>query len=417
MLAEIISIGDELLIGQVINTNSSWIAEQLNLIGIKVIQITTIADVPDNIISALEEAKSRADLIITTGGLGPTKDDYTKQTFCKYFNTKLVFNEGVYNDIKELFKNRGYEVTEINKKQAEVPANCKVITNKSGTAPGMWFEKDNKVFVSLPGVPFEMKEIFTNSLNSLISEHFKTQSIYHKTVLTQGVGESFLSEIIEDWENNLPIHIKLAYLPSPGFVRLRLSAYGDDKKLLIEEVSKQIEDLKLIISEYIYGYDDDTLESIVCGLLKEFKQTLSIAESSTGGYIAHRITSVSGCSDYFLGSIVSYSNEIKINELGVSLENIIKYGAISEEVVMEMAKGIQSKYKSDYAIATSGIARSNGGSVEKPVGTTWIAIATPKGVSAKKFLFGEHLERIIQRAGITALNLLRKEILKNFDKY
>ncbi|MFA6924592.1 MAG: competence/damage-inducible protein A [Bacteroidales bacterium] len=413
MYAEIISIGDELLIGQIVNTNSSWLAEQLNLAGIKIAQITVVADIPKNIINALDDACKRADLILITGGLGPTKDDYTKQTLCKYFNTKLVLNKDVCKDIEGFFAKRGIGLTELNKKQAEVPESCKIFRNKTGTAPGMWFEKDRKVFVSMPGVPFEMKEMMQQYVLNEIKNHFKIQAIFHKTILTQGKGESFLSDILEKWELNLPDFIKLAYLPSPGIVRLRLSAYGDKKDKLVNEVEKQIKKLKNIIPEFIFGYDNETLEEIVGKLLKSKNKTLAIGESCTGGYISHKITSIPGSSYYFKGAIICYSNDVKINELGVSPKSIEKYEAVSEEVVIEMAKGVKEKFKTDYAVASSGIAGSTGGTNEKPVGTTWLAIATPHKVTAQKFLFGDNRERNIQRAAITALNMLRKEILKN----
>ncbi|MDD5570623.1 MAG: competence/damage-inducible protein A [Bacteroidales bacterium] len=413
MYAEIISIGDEILIGQVVNTNSAWLAEQLNLLGIKIAQITVVADIPANIIKSLDDASIRADLILITGGLGPTKDDRTKQTLCKYFNTKLVLNNDVYEDIEKFFAIRGIPITELNRKQAEVPENCKIFRNKTGTAPGMWFEKNGKVFVSMPGVPFEMKEMMRKYVLAEITNHFKTEAIFHKTILTQGKGESFLSDLIEEWETNLPDFIKLAYLPSPGIVRLRLSAYGKEKSKLISEVEKQVEKLKNIIPEFIYGYDNETLEEIVGNLLKSKNKTLSIAESCTGGYISHKITGISGSSDYFAGAVICYSNDVKINELGVSPVNIEKQGAVSEEVVIEMAKGVKEKLKTDYAVATSGIAGPTGGTDKKPIGTTWIAIASPHNVFAQKFLFGNNRERNIQRASITALNMLRKEILKN----
>ena len=426
MAAEIISIGDELLIGQVINTNASWIAEKLNTIGINVQQISVISDSRKHIMKALEEAKERADIIIMTGGIGPTKDDITKTTLCEYFDTSLEFNEDAYKNVEEIFRKRGLKVTELNRKQAEIPANCKPIRNINGTAAGMWFEKDRKIFISMPGVPFEMKEMITSYILPELKKRNYDKVIFHKTILTQGIGESFLSEIIEDWENKLPENIKLAYLPSPGIVRLRLSAYSSQSSVLShqksrkvnenelsDEVEELISELNKIISEYIYGYDDDTLEGIIGKLLKEKDKTLSTAESCTGGNIARMITSVPGSSEYFTGSVVAYSNKIKENILGVNTDSIKNSGAVSEIVVKEMADGIRKKFGTDYSIAITGIAGPDGGTAEKAVGTTWIAVASEKNIITSKFLFGDNRERNIVRASISALNMLRKELLIN----
>lgn len=411
MQAEIISIGDELLIGQVINTNSSWIGQELSLIGLPVHQITVISDNREHILTALHEAEQRADVILITGGLGPTKDDITKQCLCEYFDTYLVFDETTYQNIKNLFKLRDYQVTGPNKKQAEIPANCRPITNKNGTAPGMWFEKNGKTFVSMPGVPFEMKPMMTDYILPALSYRSDIGAIVHKTILTQGVGESFLAATIQNWEDALPGHIKLAYLPQPGIVRLRLSAYGADKNKLIDEVDEEVEKLLKIIPELVYGYGNDTLEEIVGKLLKERNQTLVTAESCTGGYLAHLITSIAGSSSYYLGSIISYSNDLKIKLLGVDARDIETQGAVSEAVVKSMAGNARERLGSDYAVAVSGIAGPDGGTELKPVGTTWIAIATPDKVVAQKFMFGEHRERNIHRAAISALNMLRKILL------
>jgi nicotinamide-nucleotide amidase len=414
MIAELITIGDELLIGQVVNNNASWIGEQLNKTGIRVHQISTISDSREHILRALDEAKGRADLIIATGGLGPTKDDLTKTTVCEYFNSRLVFSEETYKDITELFNTRAYQVTESNRQQAEVPEGCRLIKNKNGTAPGMWFERDNRVFIFLPGVPFEMKAMIREYIIPQLREMAGNEFIYHKTILTQGIGESFLSEKISQWENSLPSYIKLAYLPSPGLVRLRLSAYGmkdsglEDLKITTESL---IDDLKKIIGEYIYGYDDDTLEEIIGRLLREKGKTISTAESCTGGYIAHRITSIAGSSEYYTGTVVAYSNRVKENVLKVKAEHIKKYGAVSEQVVTEMAKGIRELFGTDYSIAVTGIAGPDGGTDEKPVGTTWIAIGTPDKITARRFLFGDNRERNITRTCLTALNMLRKEMV------
>jgi len=411
MKAEIITIGDELLIGQVVDTNSAWMAQQLNIIGIDVKQITSISDDKRHILNTLTDASSRAELIIITGGLGPTNDDITKKTLCEYFNTNLVFNELMYLNIQSLFKSLGLKVTEINKAQAEVPENCEPILNSCGTAPGMWFEQNGKVFVSMPGVPFEMKQMMGNSILPKLKIKFHLEFVCHKTILTQGISESFLSEIIADWEKELPSFVKLAYLPSPGIVRLRLTAKGNDENKMTDEINHQTSLLQKIISEYIYGYDNDKLEALIGLLLKKNNKTIATAESCTGGYIAHLITSISGSSAYFKGSVVCYANEIKTKLLDVEEESIIKNGAVSEEVVKQMALNVRNLFNVDYAIATSGIAGPDGGTEVKPVGTTWIAIANKNQVFAKRFTFGENRERNIQKAAITALNLLRKQII------
>ena len=410
MTCEIISIGDELLIGQVVNTNASWMAEQLNLAGIKVIRITTISDQNEQILAALEEAGKRFGLILITGGLGPTKDDITKQSLCEYFNTKLVFNEAVYQQITDIFKNRRIAINRLNRAQAEIPENCTPIKNNNGTAPGMWFEKEGKVYVSMPGVPFEMKPMITEYVIPEISKRFNPPAIVHKTILTHGMPESLLASKIEDWENKLPEYIKLAYLPQPGIVRLRLTASGQNKAELEKQISKEIINLKTIIPGLIFGYDKNTLYEIIGNLLSEKGQTLSTAESCTGGYIAHLITSVAGSSDYFKGSVVAYSNQIKEEFLNVKHKSLVDYGAVSKEVVTEMAEGVKHKFNTDYAIATSGIAGPGGGTPEKPVGTIWIAVATPSKTITRLFQMGIHRERNIHRSALAALNMLREEV-------
>jgi nicotinamide-nucleotide amidase len=412
MIAEIVSIGDELLIGQVINTNASWMAEQLNLAGISVQKIIVVADRKEEIKETLTNAGKRSDLVLITGGLGPTKDDITKDTLCEYFNSKLVFSEEVYNHIIQLFHIRSLNLSERNRKQAEIPDACNIIKNNQGTAPGMWFEKDNVIYVSMPGVPFEMKAMMADYIIPMVSERNNMNAIVHKTILTQGVGESWLAERISDWEENLPKEIKLAYLPQPGIVRLRLTASGNDPFKLKTKVEIEIEKLKTIIPELIFGYNEDTLEQVVGILLKENNYTLSTAESCTGGYIAHLLTSISGSSAYFKGSVVAYSNEIKEHVLGVKNPTLINHGAVSEEVVLEMARQARKKFNTNFSIAVSGIAGPDGGTDEKPVGTVWIGLATPNTCFARKYQFGEHRGRNIRRSAITALNMLRLEILK-----
>ena len=411
MKAEIISIGDELLIGQVVNTNASWMASELSLLGVEVVQIVAIADKKQDILNALDLASGRADIILLTGGLGPTKDDITKKTLAEYFDSKLVFHEPTFEQVKKIFKARNFEVSEINRQQALIPDKCTPLYNKNGTAPGMWFEKNGKVYVSMPGVPFEMKPMMTGQVIPKLREKYNFGVIFHKTVMTTGMAESFLADKIKEWENSLPVNIKLAYLPQPGIVRLRLTAKGNDKELLKKQVDKKIEELKEIIGDIIFGYDDVTLEEVVGQLLKEKNKTVSTAESCTGGYIAHLITSISGSSAYFEGSVVSYSNKIKNKVLGVPENDLEKHGAVSKEVVEAMVSGVQNLTGTDYAVATSGIAGPTGGTEKKPVGTTWIAVASPQGVKSKLFHFGEHRGRNIRRAALTALEMLRQELI------
>ncbi|HTA83387.1 MAG TPA: competence/damage-inducible protein A [Bacteroidia bacterium] len=412
MLAEIITIGDEILIGQIVDTNSAWMGTILNEHGIKVHQITSVSDNREHILTALKEASNRVDIILITGGLGPTRDDITKHTICEYFNVKLRFDESVLADVTALFKRFGRDVTPINRKQAEIPENCTPLHNKNGTAPGMWFEENGKIYASMPGVPFEMKALMTEEVIPRLKKKFTLPVIIHKNVLTQGIGESVLSELISDWETSLAKEeIKLAYLPSSSMVRLRLSISGNDEKVMQEKIAPKIEELKKIAGQHIFGYDDQTLEGIVGDLLKQRKQKVSTAESCTGGYIAHRITSVAGSSDYFTGAVISYSYDVKTTELGVSEEILKTHGAVSQPVVEQMAKAVRIKMKTDYSIAASGIAGPGGGTPDKPVGTVWIAIATPKRVFSKCFQFGGNRERNIIVTGLTALNMLRKEIL------
>jgi nicotinamide-nucleotide amidase len=412
MTAEIISIGDELLIGQVVNTNASWMAQQLQEAGIPVKQISAIADDADDIRKALDEAFSRADVILVTGGLGPTKDDITKHTLCAYFGTQLVFHEPSYENIVRLFGSRGFTISAINRKQAEIPANCTPLLNVHGTAPGMWFEKNNKILVSLPGVPFEMEALMEKHVMPRLAEKENQRVVVHKTILTQGIGESALAELIKDWEEDLPENMKLAYLPQPGLVRLRITAYGESREKTTAEVEAMAGTLQKLIPGLIYGYGKDTMEEIVGRLLKEKHWTLSAAESCTGGYLAHLLTTVPGSSEYFTGSVVAYSNKIKQGFLDVSEQSLNTHGAVSEEVVREMAEGALKKLDTDIAVSISGIAGPDGGTAEKPVGTVWIAVATKTGTFAKKFMFGEHRGRNIRRAALAALNLVRVELMK-----
>lgn len=412
----IITIGDELLIGQVENTNASWLANQLYSLGIEVKKYITIHDDKEQILRTLKFAEQNSDIVLITGGLGPTNDDITKLCLCEYFDTKLKFDEKAYENIKKLFAIRNFEITELNRNQAFLPEACKPVYNNCGTASGMWFEKlsennSKKIFISMPGVPFEMKEMF-EQIAIKLQNNVLTGAMFHKTVLTIGMGESFLADFISDWENSLPENMQLAYLPQPGIVRLRLTAKGNKKNDLIADVNHEINKLQKIIPDIIFGYDDDRLEKIIGDLLIKNNFSLSCAESCTGGNISHLITSVQGSSKYFKGSVISYSNEIKIKELNVKKEVLEKYGAVSEQVVRQMALGIREKYNTDFSIATSGIAGPGGATDTKPVGFTWIAVAGHDKVIAEKYFFGEHRGRNIQKTSVVALNMLRKILLK-----
>jgi len=421
MQTEIINIGDELLIGQVVNTNASWIAEQMSLAGFPVHQISVVSDDSIHIREALNLAWQRAEIILITGGLGPTKDDLTKEALCSFFNTKLVFDPETYRFIEQFFKTRGLKVTEINRKQAEIPENCIILQNPNGTAPGMWFEKtlpgrEGKcIFISMPGVPFEMKPLVTNEVIPRLKAYFQPLTVLHYTILTQGIGESFLSDLLDEWETRLPGNLHLAYLPQPGIVRLRLTGQGEDESLLKKQMDEELAKLRSLIPGYIFGEGDESLESVVGKLLKDNGLTLATAESCTGGYISHLVTRIPGSSAYYKGSVIAYSNEIKIKELGVNETALSEHGAVSKEVVWEMAVNIRTRFTSDYSIAVSGIAGPDGGTAEKPVGTVWIAIAGPSGVHASIHLFGDNRERNIRRAALQALNLLRKMLLSDFS--
>ena len=412
MKAEIISIGDELLIGQVVNTNASWMAQELNKAGINVVQISSVSDEGEHIKLSIKEASGRADIILMTGGLGPTKDDITKKVLMEYFGSKLIFHQATFEHIQKLFAARNYPVTEVNRQQADIPDNCIPLPNRVGTAVGMWFEESGKVFVSMPGVPFEMKTLMTEQVIPKLKTKFKTPHIIHKTIMTTGIGESMLAAKIEEWVEQMPQEIKLAYLPQPGIVRLRLSLTGKNKRELKQITEEQCDKLYDYVPKAIFGYNDISLEEVLGNILKEKGLTVSTAESCTGGYIAHLLTSIAGSSKYFNGSVVSYTNEVKVNQLVVSKKDIEKHGAVSQQVVEQMAIGVRDLLKTDYSMATSGIAGPDGGTEEKPVGTVWIAIATPEGVKSKLFHFGEHRGRNIRRSALMALNMLRLELSK-----
>jgi nicotinamide-nucleotide amidase len=409
--AEVVTIGDEILFGQITDTNTQWIGTELTNIGIRVIRKSSVGDQVENILQVLNEAHQRADIIIITGGLGPTKDDITKKTLCTYFGVGMVRNETALALVTGFFAKRGREMTDLNRAQADLPANAVYMQNDWGTAPGMWMEHQGRVYVSLPGVPFEMKNLMTHRILPALTNHFATPVIKHKMILTVGIGESFLAERIEAWEDNLPPHIKLAYLPSFGGVRLRLTATGTDDTTLDRELAEQVAIVLPMIEKNVYGYDDDTLEGVVNQLLQARSWTLGTAESCTGGYVSARITSIPGSSVSFIGSIVSYSNDVKINQLGVSPETLAQFGAVSEETVREMAEGVRKVLGTDVGIATSGIAGPDGGTPDKPVGTIWIACATQQRTVTKLLKLGQYRDQNIQLTATYVLNLLREEIL------
>ncbi len=413
MYADIITIGDEILIGQVADTNSAFIASELNSNGIRVRMIHSIADAAFDISKTLDDSIQNSDIVILTGGLGPTNDDITKNTLAAYFNSKLAIHEESLRHIRDFLSSRGVKVTQRNTKQAEVPENCKVLINRNGSAPGMVFRKGNTMIISLPGVPYEMKALIKEEVIPLLHKEFSLPNRLHRTVLTTGVAESVMADTLESWEKTLTENVTLAYLPSPGLLRLRLSVSGSEKKRIENLLEKKLVELMNLVGEKnIFGFDDDTLASVVGKLLLGKQATLSLAESCTGGNIAHMITGVPGSSAYFKGSVTAYSNEIKTNVLGVQEHDLRTNGAVSREVVEQMAKGIQAKFETDYAISTSGIAGPEGGTKEKPVGTTWIAIATPWQVISKKFLLGDHRGRNITKASLYALNMLRNALIQ-----
>lgn len=407
MKAEIITIGDEILIGQIVDTNSAWMGQQLNLLGIEIYQVTSVHDNREHILKALEDAEKNADLVLITGGLGPTKDDITKKCLCDYFHTQLVFYPEVLEHVKSLLSVRNVAINRLNRDQALLPENCTVLHNSAGTASGMWFERNNTIFISMPGVPFEMEAIMTEEVFPRLKKLGISQSIVHKTVLTIGIPESMLAERLEHWENALPEFIKLAYLPSPMMVKLRLSGYGADEQIIRREIDDQVSKLLVLIPEAVFGFDSDNLGIAIGRILAAKGKTMATAESCTGGSIAQFITSNAGSSAYFNGGVVAYSNEIKQNLLGVRSELIEMYGAVSQEVAESMAVGAQKVLNADYAVATTGIAGPDGGSDEKPVGTVWIAVAGISGVVSKKYIFKHNRERNIIRTTHTALNMLR----------
>ena len=414
MKATIVTIGDEILIGQIVDTNSGYIAKALDKIGVQTTEMLSISDDKNHILDTFASLQDKVDLVIITGGLGPTKDDITKKTFCDYFEDVFVRNQEVEDHIVALFTKLNFIPTQINKDQALLPSKALVLKNNYGTAAGMWMKKGKTVFVSMPGVPYEMKGIVNEELIPKIISEYKRPYIVHKTILTYGQGESMVAERIENWENNLPEYIKLAYLPSPGRVRLRLTARGENEEVIQKAIQENIQSLTTIIGDIIVGFDEDeTIEVIIGRLLREQGKTIATAESCTGGKIAQILTSVAGASNYFRGSVVSYATDTKISVLGVSAQTIEKFTVVSAAVASEMALGIQKLMKADYAIATTGNAGPSKGDADAEVGTVFIALATPETVFVSAFNFGQPRDKVIDRTTNKALEILQKEILKN----
>ncbi len=419
MKATIVTIGDEILIGQIVDTNSGFIAKALDKIGVAVHEMISISDDKQHILDTFSKLQNQVDLVIITGGLGPTKDDITKHTFCEYFEDTLVVDAAVLAHVTEIIE--GFykrPITQLNKDQALVPSKCTILHNKMGTAPGMWMKKEQTVFVSLPGVPYEMKYLVEHEIIPKVVREYERPYIIHKTILTYGEGESKIAERIEDWENNLPAFIKLAYLPNPGRVRLRLTARGTDKEILEKSIADNVASLTQIIGDIIVGFDeDDTIEVVLGRLLTQQKKTIATAESCTGGKIAQMLSSVPGASNYFKGSVVSYATETKIKVLGISEDLIQKHSVVSAEVAKAMAISIQKLLQTDYAIATTGNAGPTKGDADAEVGTVFIALATAEEVVVQEFNFGQPREKVIDRTVNKSMELLQKNeiAVKNFE--
>ncbi len=410
-MVEIITIGDEILIGQIVDTNSAWMGVELNKAGFQISQITSVHDDAEHIKSALNLALSKNQIVLLTGGLGPTKDDITKHTLAEYFDSKMIFDESVLKNIENIFKNRNFQVNELTRNQALVPEKCTVIQNVVGTAPLMWFERDGKVVVSIPGVPFEMKRAMTDEIIPRLTKKFQPSAVIHKTVQTYGIGESALALQIAEWENSLPEHLHLAYLPNFGIVKLRLSGTGNDALQLEFEMNQQIHSLIQILGNTIFAFEDKPLEAVLLDKLRKKNLTISTAESCTGGNVAHRITLIPGASDVFKGSIISYSNDVKKNILRVPEDDLIAFGAVSQQVAEQMAANVSKSLQTDVSVAISGIAGPTGGTDEKPVGTVWIAVANGKNIVSKQYNFGNYArENFIERSTMTALMMVLENI-------
>lgn len=410
--AELLTIGDEILFGQIVDTNAQWMSAELSNAGINVIRKTSVGDLENEILTAFAEAETRADIVLVTGGLGPTSDDLTKPCLAKYFNCELKIHDEALAEVTEFFKSRGRDLTEVNRQQAALPVCCEKITNIMGTAPGMWFERNGKVLVSMPGVPHEMKRMMTDIIIPKLRKVFRTPTIHHKVIRTVGLGESFLAEKIAAWEKALPSHVKLAYLPGLGEVKLRLTSFGESLPELEREASALTVKLSERIGQFIYGYGEDPLEVVIGNTLKQRNLTLAIAESCTGGYLSHLITSVSGSSAYFLGSIIPYAYDIKMRQLGVKPETLDKYGAVSEPAIIEMANLVRAKFNTDIGVATSGIAGPGGATPEKPVGTVWIAYSDKHQTVTRKLQLSKDRLINIKAASIAVLNLIRTSLPK-----
>ena len=405
--AEIIAIGDELLYGQIMDTNSHWISQELDAVGVRVVRKTTVGDNRNDILTAFEEASKRADLILITGGLGPTQDDLTKPLLAEFFGCEIVEVPEAVAAVSSYFLRRGREMTPLNILQGHLPSCCTYVPNEVGTAPGMWFEQKGCYWMSMPGVPHEMKKLVKDFVLPKLSQVFDLPVIYHKLIKTAGIGESWLADLIKDWENALPAHIRLAYLPSLGHVKLRLTAFGKNKEQLQQEVAAQIQVLLPQIEKYVYGYDEETLETALGKLLKNAGKTIALAESCSGGYVSHLITTVPGSSAYFQGAVVPYHNDFKERIWGVNAETLSTHGAVSEATVAEMAEGVRDLFNADYGLASSGIAGPDGGTNDKPVGTVWIACAGPEGVETRKLQLTQDRMLNIQLTGVAVLNLFR----------
>lgn len=405
--AEILAIGDELLYGQIIDTNSHWISQELDKIGVRVVRRTTVGDNKASMMAAFADAEKRADIVLMTGGLGPTNDDLTKPLLAEYFNCDIELVPEALEAVRTFFEKRGRELTDLNRLQAHLPTKCTYIPNEVGTAPGMWFEEKGTVWMSMPGVPHEMKKLMTDFVLPKIKEIFPLPIIYHKVVKTVGIGESWLADLIRDWENNLPENIKLAYLPSLGQVKLRLTAFGDDYDELQAAVETQIDLVKPYIEKYIFGYNKETLEESIGRLLKQADKKVALAESCSGGYISHLITSIPGSSKYFQGALVPYHNEFKNRILDVDQDTLKNFGAVSEQTVIQMSEHVRSMFGADFGLASSGIAGPEGGWAEKPVGTVWIACAMEGNTITKKLQLTQDRMLNIQLTAVAALNMLR----------
>lgn len=411
MKAEIITIGDELLIGQTIDTNSAWIGAELSLLGFDVQRKVSIHDRREDIIQALNDTQGRSDVVLITGGLGPTSDDITKITLCEYFNTRLVPDIMVLSMVEQMMSRRGILMNENNRRQADVPESCRVLSNAAGTAPGMWFEKDGTVFISMPGVPSEMKYIMNQHVIPELKIRFSSQVIIHRNIMTYGAPEAVLAGLLESFEASLPSSVHLAYLPSLGIIKLRLSGTGTNRDEVVNAVEDQVRKLYRTIPELIYGENEETMEMAVGRILRQKSLTLCTAESCTGGNIARMITSVPGSSDYYKGSVVAYDNRVKTTLLGVGSNIIEEEGAVSGPVVRAMAEGARKLLNTDYAVAISGIAGPSGGTTEKPVGTVWIAVSSAMATVAEKFVYGTDRNINIMRFSVAALNMLRQQII------